>query len=211
MIYNAIGRLLPQKAPPADPRRIVFIRPCCIGDAVMATAALTAVRALYPKAHICWAIGSWSARAVAHHPAIDSILDTGEAAMPWRNAFDLLRFCGRLRAGNFDLALSFVRSPLMSLALMLSGIPHRAGLDSGGRGFGYNLRLPVDPGERVHEAAIYLRLASMLARRDMGGWSNLPVDATARESVERRLREHGIESPYHRGASRRRQQPGRDS
>ena len=54
--------------------RIVFIRPCCIGDVVLATAALSALRAAYPGAHITWAVGGWSRHAIEYHPAVDAIL-----------------------------------------------------------------------------------------------------------------------------------------
>ncbi len=42
------------------PKRIVLILPCCIGDVVLATAALQALRRAYPDAYIAWAVGSWS-------------------------------------------------------------------------------------------------------------------------------------------------------
>ena len=128
----------------STPKRIVLVRPCCIGDVVMATAALSALREKFPEAHISWAVGPWSARAIAHHPALDAIVDIG-ADMPLKSLTACLRLVKLLRAGDYDTAVSLVRSPLMSLAVRLSGIPVRAGLDSGGRGFGYNLRVPVDP------------------------------------------------------------------
>ena len=196
-MYRALSRLFRQRVDlHAEPRRIVFIRTCCIGDAVMATAALSATRAAFPKAHITWAIGSWSAPAIAHHPSIDAILDTGDAAMPWRSPGDLLRFSRQLRQTRFDMALSLTRSPLMSLALWLSGIPVRVGLDSGGRGFGYNLRVPVDPNAREHEAAIFLRAAAAAAGRDSRHWANLPIDADARAAVETRLKTGKIDKPF---------------
>ena len=65
------------------------------------------------------------------------------------------------------MAVSLVRSPLMSLAVYLAGIPLRAGLDSGGRGFGYNLRVPIDPAAREHESEIYLKVVSAIAGREL--------------------------------------------
>ena len=167
MLFPALARLFPQRERIITANRIVFIRPCCIGDVVMATAALSALRGAFPQAHITWAIGSWSAPAIENHPALDDILDTGAAALPWQSEGGMLRFIRQLRAGNFDLAVSLVRSPRMSLAILLAGIPARAGLDSGGRGFGYNLRIAVDPSAREHEGAIYLRLISAIAGHEL--------------------------------------------
>jgi len=41
-------------------KRLLLVLPCCIGDVVLATATLTALRRAYPQAHITWAVGSWS-------------------------------------------------------------------------------------------------------------------------------------------------------
>ena len=82
------------------------------------------------------------------------------------------------------------------LAVYWSGIPIRAGLDSLGRGFGYNLRLPVDPADRVHESEIYLKLISAIAGREVHAWANLPVTAAAKAAVKRRLAAAAVASPY---------------
>ncbi len=159
----------------ATPRRIVLILPCCIGDVVLATATLQALRRGYPQAQITWAVGSWSKGVVEHHPLLDAVLDTGPAALPVKSISGFARFVQQLRAGQFDLAVSLVRSPLMSLAVLLSGIPQRAGLDSAGRGFGYNLRVTIDPGERRREAEIYLEVARALRLEVSDCWANVPV------------------------------------
>jgi ADP-heptose:LPS heptosyltransferase len=155
--------------------RIVFIQPCCIGDVVLATAALKALRRAYPEAQITWAVGSWSRPAIETHDLIDSLIDTGDKALPVYSIKDFLRFVRQLRAGHYDLAISLVRSPLMSLAVWLSGIPHRAGIDSAGRGFGYNIRAPVRPDIPRHEAEIYLDVVRALGIDTTDCYVNVPV------------------------------------
>jgi len=196
MVYSSLSRLFPTRQLDINPQRIVFIRPCCIGDVVMATGALSALRETYPEAHITWAVGTWSARAVEHHPAIDAILDTGNADLPVRTIDGFRRFVRQLRNGNFDLAMSLVRSPLMSLAVMLSGIPYRAGLDSLGRGFGYNIRVPIDPTDRQQEGGIYLNVISTLAGKSIPIYANLPVLDKAHQSVQHKLATAGVTPPY---------------
>ena len=196
MIFSILGRLIPQRDMTATPRRIIVIRPCCIGDVVMATAALSALRETFPQARISFAVGSWSAGAIADHPALDALIDTGEAALPSRSPAEFLRFVKELRAGRFDLAVSLTRSPLMSLAVYLSGIPLRAGLDSPGRGFGYNLRVAVDPAAREHESAIYLRVISAIAGQPRHAYANLPVDAAAQDDIQRRLKAASVSRPF---------------
>lgn len=195
MMVRLLGRIFPADASPSQARRIVILRPCCIGDVVMATAALTALRERFPAAHISFAAGSWSARAIAGHPALDDILDVG-ADMPTRGFSSFWRLVRRLQAGRYDLAVSLVRSPVMSLAVWLSGIPLRAGIDSGGRGFGYNLRVPVDPSAPEHEAAIYLRVAGAAAGRSLHAFANLPLDEAALATVQARLESVGVGKSY---------------
>lgn len=191
-----LSRLLPTHPAPEHPRRIVLILPCCIGDVVLATATLAALRRGYPDAHITWAVGSWSKAAVEHHDLLDAVLDTGSEALPVRSAAGMARFVRLLRGGKFDLAVSLVRSPLMSLAVMFSGIPHRAGLDSAGRGFGYTVRAPIRPDEARHEADIYLDVARALGLDTAGCYANVPVRDEDRHSVRALLGTHGIQPPY---------------
>ncbi len=176
MIYSRLSSVFPATAtPPNAPQRIVLIKPCCIGDVVMATATLAALRTHYPAAHITWAVGGWS-RQVAElwTPQID-ILDTGPAANPAASLGGFVRLVSQLRAGRFDLAVSLSRSPLMSAAVWLSGVPCRAGLDSDGRGFGYNLRAPLDPAARRHEVEIYLDVVRRLGADVTGVCPHVPL------------------------------------
>lgn len=195
-VYKSLGWVLPTRPVDTSPRRIVLIRPCCIGDVVLATAALRALRRRYPEAQVTWAVGSWSARAVADHPDADALLDLGPAANPARTPRGLLRVVRQLRGGEFDMAVSLVRSPLMGLAVLLSGIPVRVGLDSAGRGFGYTLRVPVDPAHVRHEAEIYLDVIRALGGDTTGCIANVPVTAQAQESVNDWLATKGISQEY---------------
>jgi ADP-heptose:LPS heptosyltransferase len=197
-IYAPLTRLFPVRPAPAPKsvRRIVLILPCCIGDVVLATAVLCALRAAYPNAHITWAVGGWSKRAVEHHPHLDAVLDTGPAALPVRSPGGLVRFVRQLRKGRCDLAVSLVRSPLMSLAVWLARIPHRAGLDSDGRGFGYTIRAAIDPQTVRHEAAIYLDVAKALGIETTGCYANIPVTEPDADSIRAKLRDAGIDGPY---------------
>lgn len=171
----------------SSPERIVLILPCCIGDVVLATATLQALRRAYPAAHITWAVGSWSKAVLEHHNLLDAVLDTGSAALPVKSWSGFWRFVSQLRAGHFDLAVSLSRSPLMSLAVMLSGIPVRAGLDSAGRGFGYSIRAPIDPQQPRHEADIYLDVSRALGLDVSNCWANVPVRPEDVASIVERI------------------------
>lgn len=195
-LYRLIGRFVPQRPAPASPRRIILIQPCCIGDVVLATAALKALRQHYPQAQITWAVGSWSRPAIEQHPALNALLDTGNQALPVYNLRDFWRFVRQLRAGDYDLAVSLVRSPLMSLAVWLSGIPYRAGIDSAGRGFGYNLRAEVKPDQPRHEAEVYLDVVRLLGAKTTDCYVNVPVLPEHQTAVQQLLHRENIHRPF---------------
>jgi ADP-heptose:LPS heptosyltransferase len=178
------------------PRRILLILPCCIGDVVMGTAALMALRRAYPDAWIGWAVGTWARPALIGHPALSALIDAGAAASPVRSPRGILRFARALRAARADWIVSLVRSPLMSFAVWLSGCPVRAGLDSGGRGFGYSVRVAVDPDQPTHEARLYLDVVAALGVNAEGVYPFIPVHDADRAVVRARLRARGIGAPY---------------
>lgn len=191
-LYPLLGKITPQRPPPHSPERIVLIRPCCIGDVIMATAALKALRRGYPQAHITFAVGTWSKRAIEHHDLLDEVLDLGPSANPARTFTGLRQTAQVLRQGNFDLAVSLVRSPLMSMAVMLSGIPHRVGLDSAGRGFGYTVRVPIDPNKTQHEAGIYLQTVQALGMDTTYCYANVPVYPQDETAAKMMLQSQGV-------------------
>lgn len=148
--HHAGGRLDP------PPRRILILKPCCLGDLLMATPTLRALREAYPDAVIHLAVGAAARAAVVGNPRLDALLDPGPVGSgpAARRAYvDLVR---RLRGGQYDLALTLDRSPVLGALPWLAGIPRRVGLDSGGRGFAHQVRVSAPPTTPRHEAEVYL-------------------------------------------------------
>lgn len=148
--HDTAGRLDP------PPRRILILKPCCLGDLLMATPTLAALRAAYPNAVVHLAVGGAARAAVVGNPRLDALVDPGPVGSgpASRRAYvDLMR---RLRAGGYDLAITLDRSPVLGALPWLAGIPRRVGLDSGGRGFAHQVRVPAPPAAPRHEAEVYL-------------------------------------------------------
>ncbi len=177
-------------------QRILIVLPCCIGDVVLATAALRALRRAHPSAHLTWAVGRWSAPALHNHPDLDAVLDTGSAALPVRRPRDWLRFRAQVAAGRFDAVVSLVRSPLMAAALWAARVPVRVGLNSGGRGLLYTVRRDLDPDAPEHEADIYLSVLRAWGI-DTEGCAPLIVPTEADYAVMRQQRAaRGVSGRY---------------
>ncbi|WP_069802872.1 lipopolysaccharide heptosyltransferase II [Thermogemmatispora onikobensis] len=162
--FNIVERRLRRRAW-REPRRIVLIKPCCLGDLLMTTPLLEVLRAAYPQAQITYVASSWSKVVPEHHPAVDAVLDCGTVGIPGRYRFSAyLRFARLLRRQRFDLAFVLDRSPMLTLLPWLAGIPRRVGPDSLGRGFSLTDRVPAPAAlsDLRHQAELYLDLARAL-------------------------------------------------
>jgi lipopolysaccharide heptosyltransferase II len=148
-----------------NPRSIVIIKPCCIGDVIMTTPLLEVIQRHYPHAPITYVVGNWSKVIAEHHPAVQEVLDCGTVGIPSRYRFsDYMKLARQLRQRHFDLALVLDRSPMLTLLPWLANVPRRVGPDSLGRGFSLTDRVPVSTSrtQLQHQADIYLDLARAL-------------------------------------------------
>ena len=137
------------------PNLILIIKPCCLGDVLMATPVIAALRQAFPRARIEFAVGGWSRAMVENNPHLDGLVDCdlvgSGSGYSWREYLNLVR---RIRAGGYEACFVLDRSPLISLLPYLGGVLQRVGLDSRGRGFSLTVGLPVVG--LKHEAELYL-------------------------------------------------------
>jgi ADP-heptose:LPS heptosyltransferase len=143
-----------RRATSADPRRILILKPCCLGDVLMSTPLVEAVRSGFPQAELTYAVGTWSRPVIEGNPHIDRVLDVPDR---W-TAGSVLAVARELRKQRFDMVFVPERTPVPGILCWLAGIPLRIGLDSAGRGFAYTHPVPI-PATVIHEAELYLELA----------------------------------------------------
>jgi len=128
----------------------------------MTTPLLEVIRHAYPQATITYVAGTYSKVVPEHHPAVNTVIDSGTVGIPGRYSFyDYMKLANVLRKHHFDLAFALDRSPMLTLLPWLAGVPRRVGPDSLGRGFSLTDRVPVSasPTQLQHQATIYLDLA----------------------------------------------------
>ncbi len=138
----------------ASVKAIAIVKPCCMGDVLMATPALAALRAGFPDARIDFFVGGWSKQMVAGNPRIDEVIDIGSVGSGRYGVSDYLAVVRKMRGGRYDACFVLDRSAFISILPFLAGISRRIGLDSQGRGFSLNVRVPC--AEVKHEAELYL-------------------------------------------------------
>ncbi|GAC1431108.1 MAG: lipopolysaccharide heptosyltransferase II [Chloroflexota bacterium] len=143
--------------------RILVLKPCCLGDVIMTTPALAALHAGLPRARITYGVSRYALPAIASSPLVARVLDVGPVGTSrprsWAYVRGYVGLWAALRGARFDACLVFDRSPLLAVLPWLAGIPLRGGIDSAGRGFALNLRVPWS--ETLHESDLYLRVAAL--------------------------------------------------
>ncbi len=122
-----------QKPTPQAPR-ILLIRPDHLGDLVLTTPVLHALKSHLPNSTITMMVGPWSSEVVARHPAIDHLLlcpfpgfqrTPQKPLAPYKVLFSVAQ---QLRRGHYDLAINLRPDFWWGAALLhLARIPHRLG------------------------------------------------------------------------------------
>src|SRR5688572_14058973 len=132
--------------------RILIKLPNWIGDAVMASPLVRAVRAHWPKAHLAALCRPGIRAAAERTPGFNAILDEGEGGV--------LALARGLRAGDWDIALSLSSTLRAPAAFAAAGIPVRIGFSGGGRGAFLTDSIPPLP-RSVHLTSHYLALGAL--------------------------------------------------
>jgi heptosyltransferase-2 len=115
--------------------KILVVQPSWVGDAVMATPTLRALRQLYPSAHISYLLRRYVKPIYTGMPWADKLVTyrTGRTrAKAGKGLFDL---AARLRAAKFDLAVLLPNSFKAALICKMAGIDRVVGYERDGRGF----------------------------------------------------------------------------
>jgi heptosyltransferase-2 len=174
------------------PHRILVRCPNPVGDAVMATPALRALRRAHPEAEI----------AVLGAPANGVLLrgvESFDEFIPLRGKGfgEMYQSVRALRARRFDWAVILPDSHRTAFEAFCAGIPRRAGYarDALRRALITDaLEPPYENGQRQPFSMIerYLRITRLLGCPDAGEQLDLLVDAEAEERVEATLAARGI-------------------
>jgi ADP-heptose:LPS heptosyltransferase len=145
---------------PEDPRleRVLVLKPCCMGDLLMATPAIAALRKTLPTSHIALAVGDYSRPAVANNPRIDELI----SVEPGSNFGSYRQMARKLQEGKYGTAVVLDRSPLLNLVPRMARVGVRAGLDSGNRGIALTHPVPCPPVVARHEVEWYLDVVRAL-------------------------------------------------
>lgn len=163
--------------------------PTWLGDCVMATPTLRALRGLYPEAHISALMKDAVRPILADCPWVDRILTARSRRRGWpdrrRGPIGMAR---RLAAGRFDTAVLLPNSFRTAMIVSLAGVPRRIGYDRDGRGFMLTDRLLPrrKPGGFIPTPTrdYYLGIARYLGAADPDPAMQLFIDPTDERAAD---------------------------
>ena len=165
-------------------RRILLRCPNWLGDTVMATPTLRALRRGFPGADLLL-LGPWAGQLLEGEPLADRIL-------PWAPGWaERLRQMRALRGEGVDLALLLPNSFSSAVEAWLTGARVRVGYAADGRRLLLTHPVPRPRGP-VHQVEAYLRLLGPLGLATEERAPRLPIRPERQAEADRLLAERGV-------------------
>ena len=179
--------------------RILLVRPRLIGDVILTTPSIRAVRRQFPTSELLYLVESLAAPVVAVNPHLTKVL-TVEYRRGWRRFRDDLQLAAVLRRQRIDIAIDFHGGPRSAWLTWATRAPVRIGYDSAPmRQWAYTKAVPRPRERRTRHsvlnqwdliAAIDPALASPLS--PVTDRVEMPMDPAAKATLETRLSAMGI-------------------
>jgi heptosyltransferase II len=177
----------------SDPANILVVQPSWVGDAVMATPALRALRERFPSARISYLLRRYVKPIYEGMPWADRLLTYQPKGDKRSGTF---RLGARLRTGKFDLAVLLTNSFKTALLCKLAKIPRVVGYEREGRGILLTDRLvPLRENGRYVPSPIvhyYMGLPRYLGARSDSLKLELFVTPAERVEAEDVMRRAGL-------------------
>ena len=121
-----------------------------IGDALLTTPLLMALRAAHPDWHVTVLLDRACHEALAEHPAIDAVLAIGRD--DWSHPFRAPRAWARVRAVHPSIAIDVLSTPFSAAVCRWSGATRRIGYDLRARRRFYTDAVPRECGGTTYTA-----------------------------------------------------------
>lgn len=183
------------------PRRILIVRLSAIGDVVMASGLIPALKARWPDAQISWLTEPVTVPLLRHNPRLHEVIPWPRAEWQrlWKERRLLAlvravwRFRAELKARAFDISLDAQGLLKSGLLGRFAGAPRRVGLLSReGSQWLMTERVGAPPGDDPRMSHEYRDLADHLGAPKGSFRLDLAVGAAAREAARAALAEAGV-------------------
>lgn len=181
---------------------ILIVKLSAIGDVIHTLPSLTALRKLYPEAHITWVVEEAAAGLVKNHPLLNAVLISrrkswikylrkGEFSRPLQ---EMRAFLRKLRKRPYDLVIDFHGLLKSAVIVLLSGGKRKLGYNSLQElsGLFYNEKIPEDMNK--HAVDRYLDFPRFLGAKIAKAQFILPSDNSAQARIQSLLEKYHLEN-----------------
>ncbi len=163
-----------------------------IGDAVMTTPAVRAIRKNFPNAEISILAKPWVAPVFESSPYVDNLLIYDDAGKH-KGLYGKLRLARELRGYHFDAAILLQNAIEAALITFFAGIPCRIGYSTDVRGFLLTHPVPCTPQiKKIHQTGYYLGILQGVGLKTDGLDLDLVVDIKYQKRSAEILKEYGV-------------------
>jgi ADP-heptose:LPS heptosyltransferase len=167
--------------------RILLTQPRRIGDVLMTTPSVRAVRRAFPGARIVYLTEPPAHELFRYSSHVDEVW-TSRRHAPLLERLALLR---RLRAERFDLAIDFFSNPASAVLTRFSGARRRIGFAFRGRAWAYTEAVPL-PARRQYAALDKAALLAPLGLALESPLPDIPLGEPERAYAQNQLQSLGV-------------------
>ncbi|HEX5069892.1 MAG TPA: putative lipopolysaccharide heptosyltransferase III [Vicinamibacterales bacterium] len=186
-----------------DSLTILLVRPRLIGDVILTTPAVRALRRRFPDAALLYLVESLAAPVVADNPHLNEVI-VMERRRGWRRWLEDLRLARRLRRRAIDVAVDFHGGPRSAWLTWATRARMRVGYDVADRRWMYTHVVPKPrgyaPRHSVRNQWDLLAPIDEAFRNPPDRTADrieMPVSRAAREAVAMRLAALGVAAGDH--------------
>ncbi len=155
-----------------------------IGDAVMSTPTIRAIRRNFPGSHISILAKPWVAPLYKNNPDIDEIL-IYDAGKRHKGGIGKFRLASDLKSHSFDLAILLQNAFEAALITCLAKIPNRLGYDTDARRLLLTHPIRLDPArKKMHQIDYYLGIMEGAGLKTFGREQTLILSEDEKQAAE---------------------------
>lgn len=177
---------------PSKIDRILVIRTDRLGDVVLSTPVLTALRDAYPDSDISMMVTPYTRAIVEHHPALNAVI-IDDALGEHEGVSGFIKLVRDIHRKRFDAVLLLHPTARLAMACRLAGVPVRIGTGYRFYSFLFNRRVYEHRKEaRRHESAYNLSLVQELTGQPAIADPEIRTTEEARKKIHSLLCEWGL-------------------
>jgi len=172
-------------------KKILIVRLDRIGDVLLSTPVIKALRDSYPESHIAFMVRPYARDIVEGNPYLDEVIIYDKAGSE-KGIMGTIRFAKKLKSMKFDVVIILHPTSRTNLVVFLAGIPQRIGFD---RKWGVLLSKKISHTKQFglkHEIDYTLGILSCIGIEARDRSLYMPIKRSSEEGVAAIFRESGI-------------------